>query len=83
MKNEINSNQKNHIGNALIFMCRYAYTRNTSADMACNSALKALWEFVPDSHRKIIIDEIKSEAELGNITSNPFLWNDFLNWINK
>ena len=83
MKNEINSNQKNHIGNALIFMCRYAYTRNTSADMACNSALKALWEFIPDGHRKIIIDEIKSEAELGNITSNPFLWNDFLNWIDK
>ena len=79
----MNSNQKNHIGNALIFMCRYAYTRNTSADMACNSALKALWEFVPDNHKKIIIDEIKSEIELVSTTNNTFLWNDFLKWINK
>ena len=28
-----------------------------------------------------VIDEIKSE--LGNITSNPFLWNDFLKWIDR
>lgn len=77
----MNKNQQNHIGNALIFMCRYAYARNTSADMACNSALKSLWEFVPDNQKRIIIEEIKTEVELGNIANNPFLWNDFLKWV--
>jgi len=70
-------NQKNHIGNALIFMCRYSYNRQTSADMACNSALKALWEYVPELHRIKIIDEIKSESD------NSLLWKDFLNWESK
>ena len=70
-------NQKNHIGNALMFMCRYSYNRQTSADMACNSALKALWEYVPESHRIKIINEIKSESD------NSLLWKDFLDWESK
>ena len=73
------NNQKNHIGNALIFMCRYSYHRQTSADMACNSALKALWEFVHESHRKHIIEEI--ENEIDHIESD-WLWKDFLEWEN-
>lgn len=74
---ELSNNQKNHVGNALLFMCRYSYNRRTSADMACNSALKALWEFVPDSHKQKILEEIKNEADL---TEYGNLWQDFLNW---
>ena len=58
---ELSNNQKNHIGNALLFMCRYSYNRRTSADMACNSALKSLWEFVSDSHKQKILEEIKEQ----------------------
>jgi len=76
----ITKQQQNHLSNALIFMCRYSYGRKTSADMACNSALKALWEFVPDSQRKMIIDEIKCEIDLNSTANNPMLWEDFLNW---
>ena len=76
-KIDLADNQKNHIGNALLFMCRYSYNRKTSADMACNSALKALWEFAPESHRQNILEEIKSEADLNSYAS---LWQDFLNW---
>jgi hypothetical protein len=77
---EVTTNQQNHIGNALIFMCRYSYNRQTSADMACSSALKALWEYVPESHRIKIIDEIRSEADLDSFGS---LWKDFLEWESK
>jgi len=76
-------NQRNHIGNALMFMCRYAYPRKTSADMACNSALKALWEFVPEHIKKLIKDEITTEIDLNNTANNPFLWKDFLDWSVK
>lgn len=72
------TNQKNHISNALLFMCRYSYHRKTSADMASVSALKALWEFVPDNQRRLIIDEIKTEIEV--IDNDTFLWVDFLKW---
>jgi len=73
--------QQNHIGNALMFMCRYSFSRKTSADMACNSALKALWEFVPDIQRKIILDEIKMEKDL--YENHPMLWDDFIEWSNS
>jgi len=70
-------NQKNHIGNALIFMCRYSFGRRTSADFASNSALKALWDIVPNAQRKIILNEIKSEIEF---IDEDWLWRDFLEW---
>ena len=73
--------QQNHIGNALIFMCRYSFPRKTSADMACNSALKSLWEFVPKCQRDIILHEISLEKDL--YENDPILWNDFLKWIEK
>lgn len=77
----LNENQRNHIGNALLFMCRYSYPRQTSADMACNSALKALWEFVPDNHKSKIIDEIKCEKDFVPDSHKQFsLWEDFLKW---
>lgn len=75
---ELTNNQKNHIGNALLFMCRYSYNRKTSADMASVSALKALWELIPENQRRLIIDEIKTEIEV--IDNDIFLWTDFLNW---
>ena len=74
---ESSNNQQNHIGNALLFMCRYSYSRRTSADMACNSELKSLWGLVPDSHKQKILEEIKSEANLDEYGS---LWQDFLYW---
>jgi hypothetical protein len=77
---DLTNQERNHIGNALMFMCRYSYNRKTSADMACNSALKALWKYVPESHRIKIIDEIKSEADLDSYGS---LWRDFLEWESK
>lgn len=46
--------------------------------MASVSALKALWEFVLDNQRRLIIDEIKTEIEV--IDNNTFLWVDFLKW---
>lgn len=84
MKIELNNNQKNHIGNALLFMCRYSYQRKTSADMACNSALKSLWEFVPDTHKRKIIEEIKSEKDFVPDANKSYsLWEDFLKWENR
>ena len=77
-KELMNKNQQNHISNALMFMCRYSYHRKTSADMASVSALKALWEFVPDNQRRLIINEIETEIEV--IDSDTFLWTDFLKW---
>ena len=77
---EPTNNQKNHIGNALLFMCRYSYNRKTSADMACNSALKALWEYVPEHSRRNIIQEIECEIDLNSTANDPMLWNDFLEW---
>jgi len=79
-KIELTDNQKNHIGNALLFMCRYSYPRKTSADMACNSALKALWEYVPEHIKKMIVDEIKCEIDLNNTANDPIIWEDFLKW---
>ena len=76
-------NQKNHIGNSLLFMCRYSFPRKTSADMACNSALKALWEFVPGHTKKIIKSEIQAEMDVHSIQNDPFLWVDFLEWEKK
>lgn len=73
----------NHIGNALIFMCRYSYPRQTSADMATVLALKALWELVPDIQKDIILDEMTSEIENKTIANDPFLWFDFLEWSEK
>ena len=75
-------NQQNHISNALLFMCRYSYHRKTSADMASVSALKALWEFVPNEQRKKIIDEIKTEIKAIKDHDN-FLWKEFLEWSEK
>ena len=72
------TNQKNHISNALMFMCRYSYHRKTSADMASVSALKSLWEFVPDNQRRLIIDEIKTEIEV--IDNDTFFFFFFLKW---
>ena len=77
---ELTNNQKNHIGNALLFMCRYSYNRRTSADMACNSVLKSLWEYVPEHSRRNIIQEIECEIDLNSTANDPMLWNDFLNW---
>lgn len=73
-------NQRNHIGNALMFMCRYSYPRNTSADIASVSALKSLWEYVPNYIRKMIKDEMQLEIDLNNTANDPFLWKDFLKW---
>lgn len=78
--NKTTKQQQNHLANALIFMCRYSYQRQTSADMACNSALKSLWEFVPDNQKKMIIGEI--ETEIPHIKDNS-LWLDFLKWSSK
>lgn len=75
-------NQQNHLSNALLFMCRYSYYRKTSADMASVSALKALWEFVPNEQRKKIIDEIKTEIEAIK-DHDTFLWKEFLEWSEK
>lgn len=69
--------QQNHIGNALIFMCRYSFHRKTSADMATNSALKSLWEYLDRGHQNIIIDEIESELD---VIDDNWLWKDFLKW---
>ena len=75
----IDSNQQNHLGNALTFMCRYSYSRKTSADMACNSALKSLWEFLPDNKRRMIVEEVEDNKDL----VDPTLWDDFLKWESK
>lgn len=77
----LTKNQQNHIANALIFMCRYSYPRKTSADMASVSALKSLWEFVPNQQRKRIVEEIKENKDL--YQNEPYLWNDFLEWESK
>ena len=72
---------QNHLGNALIFMTRYALPRNTSADMATTSALKVLWDEVLDADRQRIIDTIESEKDLyGN---DPMLWNEFLKGVKQ
>jgi len=73
--------KNNHLGNAFIFMVRYALPRKTSADMATVSALKSWWSDIPEAHRKIIIDEIKSEKDL--YENDPFLWDEFLEWSEK
>ena len=71
--------EKNHIGNSLLFMCRYSYNRKTGADMACNSALKALWKYIPNTHRTVILEEI--EAEAPDLAKGRFsIWYEFLQW---
>ena len=77
----LTKNQQDHIANALIFMCRYSYPRKTSADMASVSALKSLWELVPNQQRKKIVEEIKENKDL--YQNEPCLWNDFLEWESK
>lgn len=74
--------QQTHLSNALLFMCRYSYHRKTSADMASVSALKALWEFVPNEQRKKIIDEIETEIKAIK-DHDTFLWEEFLEWSKK
>lgn len=75
MNNKI---KQNNLGNAFVFMVRYALPRKTSADMATATALKWWWSELPETHRKIIIEEIEGGKDLyGN---DPFLWDDFLKW---
>ena len=70
--------KRNNLGNAFVFMVRYALPRKTSADMATTTALKWWWDEIPETHRKIIIEEIEGgKALYGN---DPFLWDDFLKW---
>ena len=71
--------RQNQIGNALIFAVRYALPRKASADMACNTMLKTLWHEVPESHRSIIIEEIRQ----GENSFDFSLWADFLRWEKK
>jgi len=78
-KEYIDKNQKNHLSNALMFMCRYSFPRKTRADMACNMALKSLWEFLPDDRRRMIVNEIECNKDL----VDPTLWDDFLKWESK
>lgn len=72
--------KENHLGNAFIFMVRYALPRTTSADMATTSALKVYWEDIPDNHKKMIIEHIEVEKDMYG--KDPFIWNDFLKWVN-
>ncbi len=66
----------NVLGNMAIFCVRYSLPRKTSADMACTTSLKAWWKHIPETQRKMIVEEIEAEKSLyGN---DPFLWNDFL-----
>jgi hypothetical protein len=74
-----NDIKKNNLGNAFIFMVRYALPRKTSADMATTTALRWWWEEIPQAHKKIILEEIRDGKDLyGN---DPFLWDDFLKWV--
>lgn len=71
--------QRNHMGNAFIFMVRYALSRKTSADMATVSALRSNWDIIPSIHRDIILKEIESELNL--FDEDPWLWQGFINDI--
>ena len=75
------NNKNNHLGNAFIFMVRYATARNTSADMATTTALKVWWEDIPNTHKHIIIEEIASGKDLYGY--DAWIWNEFLKWATK
>ena len=68
--------KQNHLGNAFIFMVRYALPRETSADMATVTALRSWWREIPNTHRKRILEEIKSEKGLWG--QDTWLWDEFL-----
>jgi hypothetical protein len=71
--------KRNNLGNAFVFMVRYALPRKTSADMATTTALRWWWDEIPEVHRQRIIAEIEECKDLyGN---DPFLWDDFLKWV--
>lgn len=78
---ELTKQQQDHIGNSLIFMCRYALGRKTSADMACFNAIKNLWEFVPKQQRKIIKEEILSETQ--DLNAYFSLWREIVEFIEE
>ena len=69
---------KNHLGNAFIFMVRYALPRKTAADMATTSALRVWWKDIPSTQKNIILEEIKREKDLRD--HDPWLWDEFLEW---
>ncbi len=71
----------NQLGNAFVFMVRYALPRKTSADMATVTALKSWWKEIPATHKKMILQEMESEKGLwGN---DSWLWDEFLEWERK
>ena len=74
----VNTHMLNQMGNAFIFMVRYALPRKTSADMATNTALKSWWKHIPVTHRRTILQEMESEK--GMWDNDTWLWDDFLKW---
>ena len=75
-KDHMKQNRLNSLGNAFIFMVRYALPRKTSADMATVTALRAWWDDIPETHKKIILDEIENEKGLWD--NDTWLWDEFL-----
>lgn len=77
----VNTHKLNQLGNAFIFMVRYALPRKTSADMATVTALKSWWSDIPETHKKIILSEMESEK--GMWDNDTWLWDEFLEWVKK
>ena len=69
-------NKLNNLGNAFIFMVRYALPRKTSADMATVTALRAWWDDIPETHKKIILSDIT--AGKGLWENDTLIWDEFL-----
>jgi len=80
-----------HLGNALIFMVRYAVGRKTAADIATTSALKNFWDILPEVTRCRIVDEIQDGIKVEKIAEevgikpahDSWVWDEFIAWVNK
>jgi len=73
----MNKMKQNHLGNAFIFMARYALPRKTSADMATTAALRIYWSQIPETHKKRILEEIENTKDLYP-EHDPWLWDEFV-----
>jgi len=74
-------NKQHGLNTLALFAVRYALPRQTSADFATISALKHWWPDISERVQKQVISEINDEKDIHH--DNPWLWNDFLKWIDE
>lgn len=66
-----------HLGNLAVYAARYAHHRNTGAALQVVTALKDLWQKIPE------VDQMQIVSESNEATCNEHEWEDLRMFASK